>query len=899
MQLREIHIDGFGAFTDLHLKNLAPGVNVLYGPNERGKTTLLEFVRRVLFGFKDKRSRDNPYPALAGGAYGGRLVCVTRDGERVVVARRGGPRGGNVTVIRESGQEEGPAALDAVLGHASEELFRNVYAFTLDELHNMESLHAEEVKNRIYGAGLGLSGAALARLEKTLQEQIKNNLKRGGGTLNDTYARMTRLRGRIRELQQQFPRYEELKALREEQLQRHEELRRLQAEEEAALRALELRLELYPAWLEREEARRGLEALGPETPFPETAHESYQKLKTRLETLARQIAEEMDSLRLKQRQAGALELPAALLEKKASVEWLRQHLAQVADALRDKARLEQELDGVELQIQADLKAFGSGWDERRADLFQLTEGELEELEGFEQGFSQTRQNTNEAEYKLKYHQEETIRARAQKARIPEWLSTVTWMLAGLGAAGTLAGAVLAEPVLLLVSLAVLGVGLFLFYKIRRQPEAFESEDLVEQRLQQALEAAREAQERHHRDWLRWLERRGLSDLSPSTPQMVKKLWAWVTALKQLLRRRGDLKSRIQLMQATISEAAERTRQLSACLPGFSPGPDLVSEMRQVCLAFDQAEQQQQTLRNLTRSIEEQEHKLRHLREQEKVDREALEGIYRSVDASGEEEFLERHANFRERQALTARLRQAERTIQLRVGEGPPFQEFLKSLRGVRPADVSAERERLAERLETRKKALSELDQEIGKVSEQLTRLEGEEDLPAALSEWERERALLNRAARDWTVAALAQALLGQTKRRFETTRQPAVIQAASVYFQEITDGRYRRVLKPVDAEDLKVEDSDGTYKSVTELSRGTREQLYLAMRLGLIEEYESRAEPLPLVMDDVLVNFDDERKPRMLSLLQRFAATRQVLFLTCHRQSLALCQEAGARPVNW
>ena len=42
------------------------------------------------------------------------------------------------------------------------------------------------------------------------------------------------------------------------------------------------------------------------------------------------------------------------------------------------------------------------------------------------------------------------------------------------------------------------------------------------------------------------------------------------------------------------------------------------------------------------------------------------------------------------------------------------------------------------------------------------------------------------------------------------------------------------------------------------MSRGTREQLYLAMRFGLIEEYEARSEPLPIIMDDVFVNFDDD-----------------------------------------
>ncbi|MFQ5443131.1 MAG: ATP-binding protein, partial [Nitrospinales bacterium] len=84
---------------------------------------------------------------------------------------------------------------------------------------------------------------------------------------------------------------------------------------------------------------------------------------------------------------------------------------------------------------------------------------------------------------------------------------------------------------------------------------------------------------------------------------------------------------------------------------------------------------------------------------------------------------------------------------------------------------------------------------------------------------------------------------------------------------------------------------------VEEMSRGTREQLYLAMRLGLIEEYEKRAEPLPIIMDDVLVNFDEIRGHEFMEILQGFAQARQVLLLSCHRHTLKVCIEMGAHQV--
>ena len=81
------------------------------------------------------------------------------------------------------------------------------------------------------------------------------------------------------------------------------------------------------------------------------------------------------------------------------------------------------------------------------------------------------------------------------------------------------------------------------------------------------------------------------------------------------------------------------------------------------------------------------------------------------------------------------------------------------------------------------------------------------------------------------------------------------------------------------------------------MSRGTREQLYLAMRFGLIQEYETRSEPLPVVMDDVFVNFDDGRRDNAIEILKEFAVDRQVIILSCHKQSLYQFIRHGARQI--
>ncbi|HZV93930.1 MAG TPA: hypothetical protein VFF72_11980, partial [Caldimonas sp.] len=99
----------------------------------------------------------------------------------------------------------------------------------------------------------------------------------------------------------------------------------------------------------------------------------------------------------------------------------------------------------------------------------------------------------------------------------------------------------------------------------------------------------------------------------------------------------------------------------------------------------------------------------------------------------------------------------------------------------------------------------------------------------------------------------------------------------------LTDGRYTRVWTPLGENILLADDADGRRLPVEALSRGTREQLFLSLRLALVGSYARRGVELPLVLDDVLVNFDARRAKAAAAVLRDFAAEgHQVLVFTCH-----------------
>ncbi|MCI0895142.1 MAG: hypothetical protein J4N84_09600, partial [Chloroflexi bacterium] len=93
---------------------------------------------------------------------------------------------------------------------------------------------------------------------------------------------------------------------------------------------------------------------------------------------------------------------------------------------------------------------------------------------------------------------------------------------------------------------------------------------------------------------------------------------------------------------------------------------------------------------------------------------------------------------------------------------------------------------------------------------------------------------------------------------------------------------------PIGEHTYTVVERTGVSKHLTELSRGTREQLYLSLRFGLIREFGEPTERLPVVVDEVLVNFDPDRARRAAEAFVELSETNQVLVFTCHPETVAL-----------
>lgn len=143
-------------------------------------------------------------------------------------------------------------------------------------------------------------------------------------------------------------------------------------------------------------------------------------------------------------------------------------------------------------------------------------------------------------------------------------------------------------------------------------------------------------------------------------------------------------------------------------------------------------------------------------------------------------------------------------------------------------------------------------------------------------------------ARRWVVLRLASSLLANSMEAYRERQADPVMKRAGQIFSDLTGGRFSRLVQLYDDKDelqLAVERRTGEQVKLEGLSEGTGDQLYLALRLAFLEDYCSRNEPAPLVLDDIFQTFDDERTAAGISTLAAAGKTFQTILFT-HQMSL-------------
>ena len=130
--------------------------------------------------------------------------------------------------------------------------------------------------------------------------------------------------------------------------------------------------------------------------------------------------------------------------------------------------------------------------------------------------------------------------------------------------------------------------------------------------------------------------------------------------------------------------------------------------------------------------------------------------------------------------------------------------------------------------------------------------------------------------------------------RYRLEKQAPLLKSAGQLFATLTGGSFKNLRVDFDDRDrphLIGERPDGAKVAVPGMSTGTADQLYLALRTASVADYLDRAPPLPFIVDDLFINFDDERAAAGFQVLGQLAAKTQVLFFTHHQHLVDIARE--------
>ncbi len=173
MNISDVEIEGFGVWRSLRLNGFSDRLTVIHGPNEAGKTTLLQFVRAMLYGFSDER-RARYLPPVDGGTAGGRLQLRTVAGPLFVSRHdrgdgdKSGAEGEVILSARSGGPPSGRSLIE-LLGGIDESTFNHVFAIGLREMQQLGTLTDTQAAHWLYDLTLGVDHVSLADVMERLE----------------------------------------------------------------------------------------------------------------------------------------------------------------------------------------------------------------------------------------------------------------------------------------------------------------------------------------------------------------------------------------------------------------------------------------------------------------------------------------------------------------------------------------------------------------------------------------------------------------------------------------------------------------------------------------------------------------------------------------------------------
>jgi uncharacterized protein YhaN len=269
-----------------------------------------------------------------------------------------------------------------------------------------------------------------------------------------------------------------------------------------------------------------------------------------------------------------------------------------------------------------------------------------------------------------------------------------------------------------------------------------------------------------------------------------------------------------------------------------------------------------------------------------------EALFQKCDVADEQELRQLASQLEEADELRKKRASITREIAAAIGKHGSEVDYAPLLAADSIGRLEAEWETVSTQAEELDRELKDTLQRRGALVEQQRAAAADHTLAEKQIELNVVEEQMKLAADAWRDRAAVSLFLERIREDYEHHRQPETLKEASDYLRQLTGGKYIRIWTPLAHDILFVDTVDGQALSVQVLSRGTREQLFVSLRLALVAAYARRGIHLPMILDDVFVNFDAERTRVACAVLQDFAKQgHQLLVFTCHEHVWRMFQD--------
>ncbi len=229
---------------------------------------------------------------------------------------------------------------------------------------------------------------------------------------------------------------------------------------------------------------------------------------------------------------------------------------------------------------------------------------------------------------------------------------------------------------------------------------------------------------------------------------------------------------------------------------------------------------------------------------------------------------------------------------LKLSAGTSIVDFVKEALASEADSIDSRIDNFSENINILNNEKSLVDQTIGSERTELSKMDGSARAASLAEDTQTILGSLEKNIEDYVRFKIAAAVLNESIERFRDKNQSPVLKKASSYFSKITNASFEGIRAEFDDSGnpliAGVRREDKEIVHVKGMSEGTADQLYLSLRLGGLEAYLDNNAPIPFIVDDILIKFDDTRAKATLKALADLSAKTQIIFFTHNKHLVDL-----------